>query len=89
MNWTTITRWIKQPSTLMAGGLLIGGAVYWQTKSPELALAAAAVLPGAVNDHTSAVLTKIEGLEDAVRPIAVNTAVTAAAVAPVAAKATL
>lgn len=68
---------LRQPSTLMAIGCLIGAIVYWWTKSPELALAAAAVVPGAVNDHTTAILTKVEGLEDAVMPKAMPTPISA------------
>jgi hypothetical protein len=68
--WPKVLSYLKQPSTLIAAGLLVGAAVYWQTKSPELALAAAAIIPGAVNDHSSSILTKVEGLEDSLRPTA-------------------
>jgi hypothetical protein len=60
--------WFQQPSTLVAAGLLVGAGVYWWTKSPEMALMAAALIPGAVNDHSTQILTKIEGVEDSLRP---------------------
>jgi hypothetical protein len=48
-------------------GLVLGGIVYWITKSPELTLVAAGAVPGAMSDHTRDLLTKIEGIEDGVR----------------------
>lgn len=66
----TFAQWARQPTTLMAAGCIAGAAVYWFTKSPELALAAAAAIPGAVNDSTSNLLTRIEAVEDSVRPVA-------------------
>jgi hypothetical protein len=59
-----VTAWARQPTTLVATGLLVGAAVYWLSGSVPLAAAAAAVVPGAVNDHTTDLLTKIEALED-------------------------
>ena len=63
-----VRSYLQQPSTLTAVGLLVGAGVYWWTKSAEMALAAAAVIPGVVSDHTTQILTKIEGVEDSLRP---------------------
>lgn len=63
-----VRSWAQQPSSLVAVGLLVGAGVYWWTKSPELALVAASIIPGAVNDHSTQILTKIEGVEDSLRP---------------------
>jgi hypothetical protein len=59
--------WVHQPTTIGGVGLMVGAAVYWVSKSPELALMAAGLVLGTVNDHTSGILTSIENLEDAVR----------------------
>lgn len=59
--------WVRQPSTLAAAGLLLGAGVYWLTRDPSLALAAAAVPLGGVSDHTKQLLVRIEQLEDALR----------------------
>lgn len=64
---TKLEAWFRQPSTLLAAGLLVGGAVYWITASPALALTAASIIPGACNDHSASLLTRIEGVEDGLR----------------------
>jgi hypothetical protein len=59
--------WVKQPTTIVGLGIMVGAGVYWVTKSPELALVAAGAVMGSVSDHTAGILTSIENLEDAVR----------------------
>lgn len=63
-----ITSFLRQPSTLMAAGCIVGAGVYWLTKDAALSLASVAIIPGAVSDHTSDVLQRIENVEDALRP---------------------
>jgi hypothetical protein len=58
---------IRQPSTLIAIGCVIGGVVYWFTGNASLALASISIVPGTVNDQTASVLAKVEALEDAAR----------------------
>jgi hypothetical protein len=64
---TWLNNWRKQPSTLLGLGLVLGGGVYWFTKSPELTLVAIGVVPGVMNDRTKDLMAKIEGIEDGVR----------------------
>jgi hypothetical protein len=59
--------WLKQPTTLMAGALIVGGVVYWFTNNAALAGSAAVLVLGGMNDNTKDVLTRIEGVEDALR----------------------
>jgi hypothetical protein len=54
---------------LFALGCLLGAIVYWLTGSPAAALTAASIIPGAVNDRTSALLAKLEALEDAAKAL--------------------
>lgn len=64
---SSIVQFLRQPSTLIAAGFMLGAIVYWVTRSPELALAAVALVPGAINDNTAGILSKVEALEDAAR----------------------
>lgn len=56
--------WARQPSTLMAGGIVVAGVIYYCTGSAELAGAGAAVLLGSVSDHTAQIIARVELLED-------------------------
>jgi hypothetical protein len=64
-----VLAWVKQPSTLVALSLVAGGAAYWFTGNPVVAAMAAGAVCGSVNDNTKALLTKVEALEDAARPL--------------------
>lgn len=64
--------WFRQPSTLVAAGLVVGAVVFWFSGNAALAAMAAAAIPGAVNDHSRAMLEKIEGLETAAKTIEVK-----------------
>jgi hypothetical protein len=57
---------VRQPTTILCGGLIVGAGVYWVTKSPELAAVATAGVIGSVDDHTRTLLTRIEDLETGV-----------------------
>jgi hypothetical protein len=62
-----VTGWLRQPTTLMAAGIAVGGVVYWFTGSAPVAIGAATVVLGSVSDHTKDLLTRIEGVEDALK----------------------
>lgn len=72
----SLIAWFRQPSTLMAVGVGVAGAVYWFTKSPELAMISAAAILGTVSDSTAALIAKVESIENIVADIAVPPAVT-------------
>lgn len=61
---TTIENKVRQPSTLMALGVLAAAVVYWITGNAAFAGIAAAAVMGTVDDHTAGLISKIEGLED-------------------------
>lgn len=65
---TAAMSWVRQPSTLMCLGCVIGAGVYYFTGNPTLALVAAGLVPGAVNDKTAGILTRIEAVETALKP---------------------
>lgn len=74
-----IIAWLRQPSTLTAVGVAIAAAVYWFTKSAELAAVALAAVLGTVSDSTSALLTKVESIENIVANIVVPSKATSSA----------
>lgn len=64
---TKLESFIRQPTTLIAIGCVVGAVVYWFTDSPAITLASIAAVLGPVDDNTAKLLPKIEALEDAVR----------------------
>lgn len=56
--------WIRQPTSLVCVGLVLGAGVYWLTRDGSLAALAASLPLGGINDNTAKLLGAIEAWED-------------------------
>lgn len=68
-----IVSWVRQPTTIVGIGVLIGAAAYWGTGDAKIAATAFGAVCMGMQDHSSDVakaaeiLTSVEKLEDGYR----------------------
>ncbi len=85
--WQKVKAKLQQPSTVVGLGLIGGGITYWFTKDASISLVVAGAISGGMNDHTTTLLQRIEGLEDAARQAQRTAAATNATVNAMSARA--
>lgn len=67
LDMDKVSVWVRQPTTLGAAAILVGGLVYWTTGNSEAAIGAAGLFLGAVDDNTAKTLASVELIEDSIK----------------------